>query len=182
MTEQPDVPNDAECALRDLCAADLDWLLALDNASVPHVNQMEREGLADIVALSAYARIALQDGKPAGALIALWPGTNYVSSHYSWFEEHHADFLYIDRAMIDATTRKGGHGRRLYADIERFARGAGARNLACEINSEPPNPVSMGFHEALGFRPVGELANNDRSKGVVLMMKAINFLPKTDGE
>ena len=160
--------------LRDFDASDLDWLLNLNNASVPHVNHMERERLADIVALSAYARIALQDGEPSGALIALWPGTTYASSYYRWFNEHHADFLYIDRVMIDATTRKGGHGRRLYADIESFARAEGARHLACEVNSQPPNPVSMHFHEALGFRPVAELTNDDRTKCVVPMMKSFD--------
>ena len=160
--------------LRDFDASDLDWLLNLNNASVPHVNHMEREGLADIVALSAYARIALQGGEPSGALIALWPGTTYASSYYRWFNEHHADFLYIDRVMIDATTRKGGHGRRLYADIESFARAEGARHLACEVNSQPPNPISMRFHEALGFRPVGELTNDDHTKCVVPMMKSFD--------
>ncbi len=160
--------------LRDLAASDLDWLVNLNNASVPHVNHMERQGLADIIALAAYARVALQDGTPSGVLIALWPGTNYASSYYRWFSEHHADFLYIDRVMIDATIRKGGHGRRLYADIESFARAEGAQHLACEVNSQPPNLVSMRFHEALGFRPLGELANEDRSKCVVPMMKSFD--------
>ena len=164
-----------ENTLRDLNAADLDWLLALNNASVPHVNHLERGGLAHILDLSAYARAVFQDGAPAGALIALWPGTGYASSYYRWFEEHHSDYLYIDRVMIDAAARKGGQGRRLYADIERFARARGARALTCEVNSEPPNPISMRFHETLGFSPLGELANEDRSKCVVPMMKTFEF-------
>lgn len=174
MTEHGSLGNETPMTLRDVGRADLDWLLALNNASVPHVNHLEREGLAEIIALSAYARIALRDDEPSGALIALWPGTDYASSNYRWFNEHHADFLYIDRVMIDAATRKGGHGRRLYADIERFARAEGARHLACEVNSQPPNPVSMRFHETLGFRALGELANDDRSKCVVPMMKIID--------
>ncbi|MGI9421415.1 MAG: GNAT family N-acetyltransferase, partial [Geminicoccaceae bacterium] len=129
--------------------------------------------LADILAMSAYARCCLQDGKPVGALIALWPGQPYASSHYRWFEQHHTSFLYVDRVMIDGAARKGGHGRRLYADIEAFARDRGAERIALEVNSEPPNPVSMRFHEALGFVPVGELANEDRSKIVVPMTKAL---------
>lgn len=177
MTERNAARQAARILLRDIEATDLDWLLALNNASVPHVNLMEREGLAHILSLASYARAVFQDGKPAGALIALWPGTDYVSSHYRWFSEHYTGFLYIDRVMIDAATRKGGHGRRLYEDIERFARSSGAKALACEVNSEPPNPVSMRFHEALGFRAVGELANEDRSKCVVTMMKTIERLP-----
>jgi len=167
-------PEDRDgSTLRDLNTADLDWLLPLNNASIPHVNYLERESLAAILEQSAYARCIIQDDKPAGALIAFWPGADYASSNYRWFDQHHADFLYIDRVMIDSATRKSGHGRRLYADIEHFAGTSSAKHLACEVNSQPPNPVSMRFHESLGFRPIGELANEDNSKCVVLMMKAI---------
>lgn len=180
MTERaaPAVETDA---IRDLTTIDLDWLLALNNASVPHVNHLERGALADILAMSGYARCSLQDGEPVGALLALWPGKTYASSHYRWFERHHTDFLYIDRVMIDGTARKGGHGRRLYRDIERFARASGAEHIACEVNSEPPNPVSMRFHQALGFVPVGELANDDKSKCVTLLMKAIERSVAVEG-
>ncbi|MDH3661796.1 MAG: GNAT family N-acetyltransferase [Alphaproteobacteria bacterium] len=177
MAEPRATTEAAEITLRDLDRTDFDWLLALNNASVPHVNHLEQADLAEILALAAYARGSFRDGAPAGALIALRPGTAYASSHYRWFVRHHSDFLYIDRVMIDDAARQGGHGRRLYADIERFARESGAGHLACEVNSQPPNPVSMGFHEALGFRPVGELANEDRSKCVVLLMKPIDGRP-----
>lgn len=180
MTDQTAPLSDVDIIVRDLNATDLDWLLALNNASVPHVNHLERGRLAEILDLAVYARIVLQDEKPSGALIALWPGTNYDSNYYRWFNQHHTGFLYIDRVMIDATTRKGGHGRRLYGDIEQFARAEGARALACEVNSEPPNPISMRFHEALGFRALGEIANDDRSKCVVPMMKEIEPLPTPD--
>lgn len=160
--------------IRDLAADDLDWLLSLNNAAVPHVNHLELARLADILELSCYARTVLHDGKPAGALIALWPGTGYASGHYRWFSERFANFLYIDRVMIDSTRRSGGLGQRIYADIERFARANDAGHIACEVNSQPPNPVSMRFHEAVGFRPVGELANDDGSKCVVLLTKALD--------
>lgn len=176
MSERSKPMGNSETVIRDLTTADLDWLLALNNASLPHVNLMDHESLADILSLSGYARCSLQDDERAGALIAFWPGTAYASSHYRWFNDHHSNFLYIDRVMIDVLKRKGGHGRRLYADIERFAGANGASHLACEVNSQPPNPVSMRFHEALGFRPVGELANDDRSKCVALLMKAIDGL------
>lgn len=160
--------------IRDLTAADLDWLLSLNNAATPHVNHLERARLAGILDLACYARIALHEGRPAGALIALWPGADYVSNHYRWFSERFKNFLYIDRVMIDGTRRGGGLGRRLYADIERFARSNNASHIACEVNSQPPNPASMRFHEAVGFLPVGELANDDGSKSVVLMIKALD--------
>lgn len=173
MTEGGGPPHAIEDRLRDLSDSDTESLLALNNASVPHVNQLERADLDALLAKAAYAHGIVQGEKLLGALIALWPGTDYASDNYRWFDRHHNAFLYIDRVMIDGGARKAGLGRRLYADIERFAVAEGAGHLACEVNSEPPNPVSMGFHEYLGFRPVGELANKDRSKAVVLMMKAI---------
>lgn len=173
MSEGQGPKDESGAIVRDLVQDDLDWLLPLNNAAVPHVNHLDEQSLGQILALSGYKRCVIQDGRPAGALIALWPGTDYASSHYRWFTEHKADFLYIDRIIVDTKTHRSGCGRRLYADIERFARDAGAKHLACEVNSQPPNPVSMRFHEKLGFRPVGELASQDRSKCVVLMMKSI---------
>ncbi|MEZ5931698.1 MAG: GNAT family N-acetyltransferase [Alphaproteobacteria bacterium] len=165
--------EDAGTVVRGIGPADLDWLLALNNASVPHVNHLEPDDLAQILQFSSYARCINQDGRPAGALVALAPGTDYRSAHYRWFGERYADFLYVDRVMIDRSAHKSGLGRRLYADLEAFARLRGASHLACEVNSEPPNPVSMAFHAALGFCAVGELASGDRSKRVVLMMKPV---------
>ena len=159
--------------LRDLAEADLDWLLPLNNNAVPHVNHLDEESLVRILTHAAYKRCVIQEDRPAGALIALWPGTDYASSYYQWFSEHKADFLYIDRIVVNPEIHRSGCGRLLYGDIERFARSSDAKHLACEVNSQPPNPVSLGFHEKLGFRPVGELANQDRSKCVVLMMKQI---------
>ncbi|NJO36755.1 MAG: GNAT family N-acetyltransferase [Rhizobiales bacterium] len=176
MTERA-APDDADPVVRDIGPADLDWLLALNNLAVPHVNQLDRRSLADILQLATYARCVGRGGRPAGALIGLPPGTAYASDNYRWFDRHHADFLYIDRVMIDATSRKGGLGRLLYADFERFAEACGARHLACEVNSLPPNPISLRFHQSLGFGAVAELANAERSKCVVLMMK-----PVTGGE
>lgn len=172
MTERHEATEEAEIILRDIDDADIDWLLQLNNASVPHVNKLDRESLTAILERSDYARCVTHKGMAAGAMITLWPGSDYASTNYRWFSQHHSDFLYIDRVMIDGSIRKLGLGRRLYADIEQFAKAQDAKYLACEVNSEPPNPISMRFHEALGFRPVGELANEDHSKSVVLMMKA----------
>ena len=173
MTEPTSSSDQASITLRDIGPDDVDWLLRLNNASVPHVNHLERADLTDILSLAAYARCVVQSGQPAGALIGLWPGTTYDSHHYRWFEQRHDSFLYIDRVMIDASTRKGGHGRRLYADIDNFARLHDTAHIACEVNSQPPNPVSMHFHEAMGFHPVGELTSEGGSKTVVMMLKTL---------
>ena len=43
----------------------------------------------------------------------------------------------------------------LYDDFEKFARERVIRHLTCEVNAEPPNPVSLRFHERRGFKEVG---------------------------
>ncbi|MGI9501921.1 MAG: GNAT family N-acetyltransferase [Geminicoccaceae bacterium] len=173
MSDLSEAEHDSGPTLRDLGTADLDWLLPLNNAAVPHVNHLDQDSLGRILLLSTYKRCVIQDGRPAGALIAFWSGADYASSNYQWFNEHKTDFLYIDRIIVNPEIHRSGCGRLLYGDIERFARRSAAKHLACEVNSQPPNPVSLGFHEKLGFRSVGELANQDRSKCVVLMMKPI---------
>ena len=45
---------------------------------------------------------------------------------------------------------------RLYADVERYARGIGAARLTCEVNVRPRNEVSLAFHERMGFTGLDE--------------------------
>lgn len=164
-------------SIRDLAASDIGWLLALNNASVPHVNHLDRESLSAIVAKAGYARMVLSESQPAGALIGLWPGTDYDSDNYRWFSEQFEHFLYIDRVMIAASVRQAGLGRALYDDIERFARLRKTPRLACEVNSKPPNPGSMRFHQAAGFQPVGEQASEAGTKRVVMLVKSLTDDP-----
>ncbi|MGI9433913.1 MAG: GNAT family N-acetyltransferase [Geminicoccaceae bacterium] len=169
-------------SIRDLVPDDLGWLLALNNAAVPHVNQLDRPALADLLAITGYARAVLDKGEPQGALLAFWPGADYASAHYRWFEQRFRHFLYVDRVMIASTARGSGLGRILYDDLEQFARAEGSPRIALEVNRQPPNPGSLAFHERLGFKPVGELAH-DREPGggdpkrVVLMVKPLENAP-----
>jgi predicted GNAT superfamily acetyltransferase len=159
--------------VRDVTPADVDWLLMANNAVVPGVNHLERNDLADLLQMACYARLALVDGVPAGALIGLWPGAAYASANYRWFCQRFTRFFYVDRVMVADGARGKGIGRALYADVERFAK-AKASSIALEVNSLPPNPVSLRFHQAAGFAPVGELAHDGGAKKVVLMMKALD--------
>ena len=86
MAEPRATTEAAEITLRDLDRTDFDWLLALNNASVPHVNHLEQADLAEILALAAYARGSFRDGAPAGALIAptLVPQGGVMDLLVSW--------------------------------------------------------------------------------------------------
>jgi len=159
--------------VRDIEPSECDWLLALNNDAVPHVGDLTRESLEDLMAMACYARLALVDDRPMAALIALWPGTDYQSPNYRWFSERFEDFLYVDRVIVGDDARGKGIGQAIYADLERFAKRR-AERIALEVNSLPPNPVSMRFHQAAGFVEVGEQAHDGGAKKVVMMMKSLD--------
>lgn len=162
--------------VRDIEKNDLDWLLALNNAAVPNVNHLERPDLEELLAIACYARLVQIDGDRLGALIGLWPGTDYASANYRWFSERYEDFFYVDRVIVADDARGKGLGRAIYADIQAFARKR-TDKITLEVNSLPPNPVSMRFHLAAGFEPVGELMHDGGAKRVVLMAKSLDGLP-----
>lgn len=64
--------------------------------------------------------------------------------------------------------RRGGQGLagRHYAALFEMARAAGQARIVCEVNSDPPNPLSDAFHGRLGFELVGEQRLADRGKSV----------------
>lgn len=159
--------------VRDIEKADLDWLLTLNNGAVPNVNYLERQDLDNLLSIACYARLATVDGQPLGALIGLWPGTGYDSANYRWFSDRYDQFFYVDRVIVADGARGKGVGQAIYADIERFADGR-AQRIALEVNSVPPNLVSMKFHQAAGFVPVGDLTHDGGKKKVVLMIKSLN--------
>ncbi len=150
--------------LRPIVDADLPALLAINTEAVPAVNLISAEELAELVATSALA-LAVDDGEPAGLLLALPPDRDYASENYRWFSERATaagmDFLYVDRIVIAPRLRGTGVGRRLYEAVFAAAAEQGRDEVLCEVNLEPPNPGSMRFHAGLGFAEVGR----QRTKG-----------------
>jgi predicted GNAT superfamily acetyltransferase len=140
--------------VRDATQHDQAAVLALNNASTPHVNALEPEQFAWIVASADYYRVAVRDGALEGFVIALRNGTDYWSDNYAWFGAHFDRFLYLDRVVVAPSARRGGVGRALYADLVAFASGRWPR-ITLEVNIEPPNAGSVAFHETLGFQRVG---------------------------
>jgi predicted GNAT superfamily acetyltransferase len=90
----------------------------------------------------------------------------YASPNYLWFRARQSRFVYVDRVVVAQSARGKGHARRLYADLIEQAKAAGHDCIVCEVNSEPPNPASDAFHEALGFRQVGLAAIHGGAKTV----------------
>ena len=61
-----------------------------------------------------------------------------------------------------------GLGSQLYRDVIETAQSLAPR-LTCEVNSKPPNPQSMTFHERFDFVPVGTQQTEGGAKEVSLL-------------
>lgn len=153
--------------------SDFDYLMVLNESSVPEVNHLEAADLAKLLAMAPYCRVAEQDGEEAGFLLGLEAGADYASVNYRWFSARYDRFAYVDRVVIDAANRGQGLGTALYADFERWARERGAPVIACEVNIRPPNEPSMAFHLGCGFVQVGKQGTEGGSKTVALLVKEL---------
>lgn len=155
-------------SIRDLLAADLPAALALNNAAVPAVNELDAPALAALVDEGAVSLVAEVDGVFAGFCVVLPPGLAYDSLNYRWFSARYDDFAYLDRIAVAPEFRRYGLGRAMYAELVRRLVGA-VPVLLCEVNIRPRNEVSLAFHASLGFREVGQQDTSGGTKTVSLL-------------
>lgn len=151
--------------IRNALPKDLANILELNQQALPHVNSLRIGDLERFLEQAAYFKII---GDLDGFLIGLRPGLDYSSDNYRWFSEAFEDFFYIDRIIIDERARGQELGSLLYKDIIETAR-AHTPRLTCEVNSRPPNPHSMAFHQRFGFAPVGTQQTEGGTKEVTLL-------------
>ncbi len=140
--------------VREATAADTAAVLAMNNASTPHVNALTTEEFAWLTSHAAYYRVVADGAEVVGLTLCLAAGLDYWSENYKWFAARYEDFLYLDRVVVAERTRRLGVGRALYADLHRTAAGRWPR-VTLEVNLRPANPNSVAFHEALGYQAVG---------------------------
>jgi predicted GNAT superfamily acetyltransferase len=144
-----------------LSRADFAWVIALGNANQAETGPLDEVRLTSLVAASYLSHVARPD---LGFLISFIPTSPYDSPNFAWFVERMVNFVYIDRIVVAAHARGQGIARRFYEGLFATAQVEGYEQVVCEVNSDPPNPVSDQFHAALGFAPVGQATlSNDKS-------------------
>ncbi len=161
-------------ALLPLTSADLPVIVPLNTAAVPHVNDLDPAAMQALLDEAAIAVKAVDEaGAVAGFVIVFGPDASYASENYRWFCANMEDFLYVDRIVVDQTRRRGGAARALYEHVFTEAATRGVARVTCEVNIRPANPVSLAFHDALGFTSVGELEPYGGAKRVSLLARPI---------
>jgi uncharacterized protein len=145
-------------------------LLTLNNLSATETSLLDADKLARMIAA---ARVATVAGPGAAFLLAFDQTADYDSPNFLWFRERFDSFLYVDRVIVDAASRRFGYGRALYGDLFRRAGTLAHRRIVCEVNQFPPNPVSDAFHARLGFTEVGRGTLDDGAKAVRYLLRRV---------
>jgi uncharacterized protein len=150
-------PTGSVVRVRRFGDGDAAWVLDRNAANLPAVGPMDAARLEWFVEHAPVLLVAEVDELPAGFLIGLEQGSPYASPNYRWFAERYPSFVYVDRVVVDEPFRAAGVGRRLYDYLVGWSDGRHPV-LCAEVNTVPPNEVSLRFHERYGFAPVGSLA------------------------
>jgi predicted GNAT superfamily acetyltransferase len=147
-----------------------DAMLALNNAHAQELSLLEPERFAYLI---EHAFLVRKIGDLDGFLIAFDQDARYDSPNFLWFRARYPRFVYVDRIVVAAKARGRGYARRLYNDLFAHARHAGHDRVGCEVNSRPPNPISDGFHAALGFTKVGQASVYANSRTVQYLSRTL---------
>ena len=135
---------------------DYPFILRVNEENVEVLSPMDEGRIRDFSAWSELFLIAEADDEPVAFLLALREEiADYDSENYLWFTRNYEKFLYIDRIVIDVLHRRLGVGKALYQEVFHHAKETGVSFVTAEIDTEPYNEVSLGFHQAMGFREVG---------------------------
>ncbi len=157
--------------IHNLTSLDIAIMLPLNNAHAKETSVLDDASFTALLDTAFYAR-GIDRGATA-FLIALDQNASYESPNFLWFKAARRSFVYIDRIIVLTSARGRGIARLLYEDLFATAKKAGHDRVVCEVNTDPPNPVSEAFHVTMGFEVVGEATIHNGTKTVRYLEKAL---------
>ncbi len=155
---------------RGIEPSDYDWIVALNQVHVQATAPMDLAGLQSLLSECAFTCIAEEQ---AGFVLCMDHTSTDEGPNFNWFKSRYDQFLYVDRIVVDLTKNQKGTGRAIYAQVFAEASRRGLPLVCAEVNTDPPNPVSIAFHEKQGFETAGEAFLPDRGKTVRYFTRAI---------
>jgi uncharacterized protein len=147
--------------LRPAQTDDFERILAINEEGWPGVSPLTPPELAAVSNDSPFFGVAELDRDVVGYVIAYTDANIYDGEEFNWLKRSFAHFLYIDQIAIARPARHAGVGARIYGLLEQYARQQALTSMACEVNLDPPNPVSLAFHTRQRFVEVGTLTTSD---------------------
>ncbi len=146
---------------------------AVNAANVPEVGPLDDDRLALFATAAARFDVVDLDGAVAGIFVGLPEGLAYASPNYRWFADRHDRFAYVDRIALQPSLRGRGVADALYESFAGWAAETGRPVVCAEVNTVPPNPRSLRFHERHGFVVVDEQAPYGGDERVAMVERVI---------
>ena len=171
------LPPRDDARLRPMTDADQQAVLRLNEEHVAVLSPMDA---ARLRAIRGWAQrcdvveVRESAGGPwrtAGFVVVIGPGSAYDSAKYQWFARTYDDFLYLDRIVLDTSVHRRGLGTLAYDAVEADASVHG--RMCLEVDVDPPNTASLGFHAARGFVEVARLGE----PGATVSMQVKQWAP-----
>jgi predicted GNAT superfamily acetyltransferase len=144
--------------LRDATPPDFAAVLRLNAESVQYLSPLTAARLALLHGQACYHRVIENENEVQAFLLGFREGSSYDSVNYRWFAQSYERFFYVDRVVVAQGAQGRGLGRLLYHDVFAWAAAQRLPCVTCEIDADPPNPASEGFHDGFGFREIGRQA------------------------
>src|SRR5262249_9624263 len=145
-----------------------DELLRLNNWSARETSMLTHQRFDSMISA---AFVATYIEPRAALLLAFADSDDYDGGHFQWFRKRFDDSLYVDRVIVAEHCRRQGLGRLLYVDVFKRSEQRGHNSVVCEVNLQPPNPVSDKFHAGLGVEEVGRAPIEDGAKSVRYLIR-----------
>ena len=148
--------------VRQLSAEDFEAVLRINRPSLPNVARLDAEELRRLVALADVTWVAEDAARVAGYLLGMSNSAQYDGEEFQCLRARlNKPFLYVDQIAVASEARRTNIGSKMYELLARWSHEHDIEVLCCEVNMKPENPVSMRFHEQMGFRKLGELETSD---------------------
>jgi uncharacterized protein len=144
--------KDALIRVRAARPEDFDSILAINAQGRPGVVALDEAELKRLLCMDGKLIVADQGGRLLGYVIVFdWQSAYDGEEFRALRQALRAPFLYVDQLAVSIDSRRLGIARRLYESLTKGSVGLPVRPICCEVNLEPPNPVSMEFHRQMGF-------------------------------
>lgn len=141
----------------------LNQIFTINQENTPEVGSLSSiQELSNLINLSSINYYVSFQGDVIAFILCFKENSRYKSKNYKYFSNIETKFLYVDRVAVKDTFRHKGLGKKLYFLIESIAN---EKNIpiCCEINTLPPNEISLRFHKSLGFYQIGQYDFKDHS-------------------
>ena len=144
-------------------------MLEVNAANTRHVATLGPAELRRLLNLGGIHLVAIESEREVVAYVLAFAHVDaYDGEEYRYFKARIVEpFLYIDQIAVSSTRRRHGIGRMLYRYLAVHAKEQGILRLCCEVNIDPPNAISLEFHQGLGFAQLGTL--NVEGRAVALL-------------